>query len=252
MSKENDIEDHYSHSSLLASIKKGLEKQGKSATNITLDDIAPIDEFHIGGRQASIDFFEQLNFDSSMNVLDLGCGLGGPARFVAQQFGCSVTGIDLTTDYIDAGNQLSEWTGLESKVKLTQGSALDLPFQAGSFDVIYMMHVGMNIREKERLAKEAFRVLKPRGVFGIYDVMRIGKGDILYPVPWATTDKTSALERPEEYQTYLSAAGFSSLSIRERGAFARDFFEQPGAFQCGPDDLQGSAPIPAEGAKHIC
>ena len=181
MSKENDIEDHYSHSSLLASIKKGLEKQGKSATNITLDDIAPIDEFHIGGRQASIDFFEQLNFDSSMNVLDLGCGLGGPARFVAQQFGCSVTGIDLTADYIDAGNQLSEWTGLESKVKLTQGSALDLPFQAGSFDVIYMMHVGMNIREKERLAKEAFRVLKPRGVFGIYDVMRIGKRRYIVP-----------------------------------------------------------------------
>ena len=198
MSKENDIEDHYSHSSLLASIKKGLEKQGKSATNITLDDIAPIDEFHIGGRQASIDFFEQLNFDSSMNVLDLGCGLGGPARFVAQQFGCSVTGIDLTADYINAGNQLSEWTGLASKVKLTQGSVLDLPFQAGSFDAIYMMHVGMNIREKERLAKETFRVLKPRGVFGIYDVMRIGKGDMLYPVPWATTEKTSALEKPEE------------------------------------------------------
>ena len=240
MSKENDIEDHYSHSSLLASIKKGLEKQGKSATNITLDDIAPIDEFHIGGRQASIDFFEQLNFDSSMNVLDLGCGLGGPARFVAQQFGCSVTGIDLTTDYIDAGNQLSEWAGLESKVKLTQGSALDLPFQAGSFDVIYMMHVGMNIREKERLAKEAFRVLKPRGVFGIYDVMRIGKGDILYPVPWATTEKTSALEKPEEYQTYLGAAGFSSLSLRERGTFAQDFFEQMARKM---DNIEGPPPL---------
>ena len=175
-----------------------------------------------------------------MNVLDLGCGLGGPARFVAQEFGCSVTGIDLTTDYIDVGNQLSEWTGLESKVKLTQGSALDLPFQAGSFDVIYMMHVGMNIHEKERLAKEAFRVLKPRGVFGIYDVMRIGKGDILYPVPWATTDKTSALEKPEEYQAYLGAAGFSSLSIRERGSFARDFFEQMARKM---DSIEGPPPL---------
>jgi ubiquinone/menaquinone biosynthesis C-methylase UbiE len=226
MSKENNVEDHYSHPSLLASIKEGLKKQGKSLVNLTLDDIAPIDEFHIGGRQASVDFFSQLNFDSSMNVLDLGCGLGGPARFVAKEFGCSVAGVDLTTDYVNAGNELSKWVGLELKVKLQQGSILDLPFHTGSFDVIYMMHVGMNIHEKEHLAKEAFRVLKPRGVFGIYDVMRIGEGDVLYPVPWATTEKTSALEKPEQYQSHLSAVGFSPLSIRERGDFAQEFFEK--------------------------
>jgi hypothetical protein len=98
----------------------------------------------------------------------------------------------------------------------------------------------MNIREKERLAKEAFRVLKPRGVFGIYDVMRIGKGDILYPVPWATTEKTSALEKPEEYQTYLGAAGFSSLSLRERGTFAQDFFEQMARKM---DNIEGPPPL---------
>jgi ubiquinone/menaquinone biosynthesis C-methylase UbiE len=226
MSKENNVEDHYSHPSLLALIKEGLKKQGKSLVNLTLDDIAPIDEFHIGGRQASVDFFSQLSFDRSMNVLDLGCGLGGPARFVAKEFGCSVAGVDLTTDYVNAGNELSKWVGLELKVKLQQGSILDLPFHAGSFDVIYMMHVGMNIHEKEHLAKEAFRVLKPRGVFGIYDVMRIGEGDVQYPVPWATTEKTSALEKPEQYQAHLSAAGFSPLSIRERGDFAQEFFEK--------------------------
>jgi ubiquinone/menaquinone biosynthesis C-methylase UbiE len=225
MSKRDNVEDHYSHPSLLASIEEGLRKEGKSFDNLTLDDIAPIDEFHIGGREASKDFFAQLSFDGSMNVLDLGCGLGGPARFVAKEFGCSVTGIDLTNDYVSAGNELSKAVGLESKVKLLHGSVLDLPFSAGSFDVVYMMHVGMNIHEKERAAREAFRVLKPRGVFGVYDVMRIGEGDVLYPVPWATTEQTSALERVDEYQRHLSAAGFTLLSTRERGPFAEDFFE---------------------------
>ena len=225
MSKRDNVEDHYSHPSLLASIEEGLRKEGKSFDNLTLDDIAPIDEFHIGGREASKDFFAQLSFDGSMNVLDLCCGLGGPARFVAKEFGCSVTGIDLTNDYVSAGNELSKAVGLESKVKLLHGSVLDLPFSAGSFDVVYMMHVGMNIHEKERAAREAFRVLKPRGVFGVYDVMRIGEGDVLYPVPWATTEQTSALERVDEYQRHLSAAGFTLLSTRERGPFAEDFFE---------------------------
>ena len=133
---------------------------------------------YIPGRWASVaqDLIKRYDLVAGSKVLDVGCGLGGPARFVASRFGCLVSGIDLTHEYVDTGNILSNWVGLHKKVVLQQGSAMALPFPDGQFDAVYMMHVGMNIVDKKSLFMEVFKVLKPDGIFGIYDVMQIGLG----------------------------------------------------------------------------
>ncbi|MAJ11603.1 MAG: SAM-dependent methyltransferase [Thiotrichales bacterium] len=225
MNKELEVSTHYQHGSLIKVIEEGFNRQGKAPPDISLDDMSVIDEFHIGGRQASEEFLDQLRLQERSLVLDVGCGLGGPARFVASQFGCLVSGIDLTHEYVDTGNVLSNWVGLDKKVILQQGSATALPFPDGQFDAAYMMHVGMNIADKKSLFVEVFKVLKPDGIFGIYDVMQVGSGEMQYPAPWAASKNTSSLASPQGYQTGLKEAGFNILATRERGDFAVEFFE---------------------------
>jgi ubiquinone/menaquinone biosynthesis C-methylase UbiE len=225
MNKELEVSTHYEHGSLIKVIEDGFNREGKAPSDITLDDMSVIDEFHIGGRQASEEFLDQLQLEERSLVLDVGCGLGGPARFVASRFGCLVSGIDLTQEYVDTGNVLSNWVGLDKKVILQQGSAMALPFPDGQFDAAYMMHVGMNIPDKKSLFSEVFKVLKPGGIFGIYDVMQVGSGEMEYPAPWAASENTSALASPQDYRTGLKEAGFNILATRERGDFAVEFFE---------------------------
>jgi ubiquinone/menaquinone biosynthesis C-methylase UbiE len=159
-----------------------------------------------------------------MYILGVGCGLGGAARFVASRYGNRVTGIDLTAEYVEAGNALCKWVGLDQRISLHQGSALAMPFAKGSFDGAYMLHVGMNIEDKAKLASEVARVLRPRSSFGIYDVMRTGPGDLAYPVPWATTADVSAVAEPERYKNALQEAGFTVIAERNRRDFALAFF----------------------------
>lgn len=225
MNEELEVSTHYQHGSLTKVIEEGFNRQGKTPSDISLDDMSVIDEFHIGGRQASKEFLDQLRLQERSLVLDVGCGLGGPARFVASQFGCLVSGIDLTHEYVDTGNVLSNWVGLDKKVILQQGSAMALPFPDGQFDAAYMMHVGMNIVDKKGLFVEVFNVLKSDGIFGIYDVMQVGSGEMQYPAPWAASKSTSSLASPQDYQTGLKQAGFNILATRERGDFAIEFFE---------------------------
>ena len=117
--------------------------------------------------------------------------MGGGARYAAARFGCRVSGIDLTPEFVETGSVLCQWVGLDGQVSLKQGSALDMPFEKASFDAAFMMHVGMNIPEKEALFSEVARVLKPGAIFGVYDVMKTGEGNFVFPVPWAETQQTS-------------------------------------------------------------
>lgn len=236
MSDTGLVANHYTHGSLLDAIAAGVERLGKSPNNVSVDDLAPVDEFHIGGRAATESFLDQVNPSAQDHVLDVGCGLGGSSRFVAQRYGCRVTGIDLTLEYIETARVLCSWVGLDDRITLEQGDATCLSYSPGSFDKAYMMHVGMNIAAKRALVSELFRVLKPGGVLGVYDVMRVGGGDLSFPVPWATTAQESAVATPTEYKSALHAAGFDVLAERNRREFALEFFARLKASTPGAQD----------------
>lgn len=225
MADNNDVAEHYTHGNLLEAIQSSLAKLGKTVDEVTIEDLAPVDEFHIGGRQATEDFFNQLDFSEQDHILDVGCGLGGASRFVASKYGNQVTGIDLTPEYIETGNVLCGWVGLDEQVTLRQGSALALPFGDETFDGGFMMHVGMNIENKADLFTEVYRVLRPGASFGVYDIMQIGEGELSYPVPWATVSATSSLATPQQYKQALMEAGFAVLTENNRRDFALAFFE---------------------------
>ena len=159
-----------------------------------------------------------------MRLLDIGCGLGGAARYFADAHGCQVTGIDLSGEYVGVANALAARVGLAERVSCQAGSALALPFAPGSFDAAYMFHVGMNIEDKSRLFAEVRRVLAPSGLFGIYDVMRLAAGELSYPVPWASGPESSFVADAATYQRLLAAAGFEVLKQRDRRDFALEVF----------------------------
>ena len=226
MSYDKSVSDHYLHGNLLKAIEAALSHQGKSPETVTIDDLASVDEFHIGGRLATDILIDQLNFSEQHHVLDVGCGLGGAARYVASRYNNRVTGIDLAEEYIQTGNALCSWVKLENSVTLEHGSALLMPFQDSVFDGGYMLHVGMNIEDKTSLFKEIQRVLKPGATFAVYDVMRVRDGELSYPVPWAADSTISKLSTPAEYKQALSNAGFEVINETYRREFAMEFFKQ--------------------------
>lgn len=226
MPDRSQVANHYTHGSLLEVIREGVQKLGMTTDSVQVDDLGPVDEFHIGGRVATERFLNQLDISAEHHVLDVGCGLGGASRFAGQRYGCHVTGIDLTQEYIETGAVLCSWVGLADCIRLEQGDATASRFSQGSFDRVYLMHVGMNIADKGALASELCRVLKPGGRLGVYDVMRIRSGDLTFPVPWATGPAGSALSSPDEYKTVLESTGFRILAEQNRRDFALEFFAQ--------------------------
>ena len=161
-----------------------------------------------------------------MRVLDLGSGIGGPARTLASKIGCTVTGLDLVADYCRAAQRLSWLTGLDDRVRFVCGSALAAPFADGSFDVLWTQHAAMNIADKPALYAEAFRVLRPGGRFVVYDVLQAEGGDVHYPVPWANDPSTSFLATPEEMRELLTAAGFEITSEVDSSDESLVWFQQ--------------------------
>lgn len=226
MSIERSVAQHYTHGALEQAILSALMASGTNLDDLRPSDLAPVDEFHIGGRRATADFAEQLDVRRGMRLLDIGCGLGGASRYFAHEHGCRVTGIDLTEEYVRVADSLARRVGLGALISYRLGSALSLPFAAGTFDGAYMLHVGMNIEDKSRLFAEVRRALKPQGVFGIYDVMRESDGELKYPVPWASSDETSFVATAAAYRRLLAAAGFEVIWERSRREFAIEFFRQ--------------------------
>ena len=226
MGTDSKVSQHYTHGGLTAAIEQGVVALGKTTDSITIDDLGAVDEFHIGGRVASIAFLDQLGLSGDEHVLDVGCGLGGASRFVESRYGTRISGIDITAEYIETGRDLCAWLGLEHRISLHHGSVLEMPFEDRSFDHGYMMHVGMNITDKASLFAEVARVLKAGGNFGVYDVMRIGDGELAFPVPWATTAEISVVSSPSDYKESLIAAGFTVVAERNRHAFALEFFDE--------------------------
>ena len=234
MELEHSVAQHYTHGSLERAIFEALAASGKDLNHLSPAELAPVDEFHIGGRQATIDFAAELEIEPGLHLLDIGSGLGGASRYFALEHGCRVTWIDLTEEYVRASEALAKQAGLENLVSYQYGSALALPFAPGSFDGAYMLHVGMNIQDKASLFAEVRRVLKPNGIFGIYDVMRESvEDDVSFPVPWASSPETSFVESASTYRGLLESAGFAIKKERSRRKFAIEFFREMRAVQDG-------------------
>jgi ubiquinone/menaquinone biosynthesis C-methylase UbiE len=221
---EQRVEQHYAQSDLERTILDALVASGKDLERLAPSDLSPVDEFHTGGGQATVDLAAQIDVTPDMHILDIGCGIGGPSRYFAGAHGCRVTGIDLTEDYVRTADALARRVGLAGRVRYRQASALALPFEPATFDGAYMMHVGMNIEDKPALFAEARRVLQSGAVFAIYDVMRTGSGELSFPVHWAATPDTSLLASAAEYRRALEAARFEIRGERDRSEFAREFF----------------------------
>jgi ubiquinone/menaquinone biosynthesis C-methylase UbiE len=224
MTVERTVIEHYRHGALEDALLKALAAAGKDINNLTPDDLAPADEFHIAGRQATIDFAAEFKPAADTHWLDIGSGLGGPSRYLAHTYNCRITGVDLSEEYVAVAGSLSQRVGLGSKVSYRQASALALPFENNTFDGAYMQHVGMNITDKGKLFGEIHRVLKPSGIFAIYDVMRGNDSVFSYPVPWASAEEINFVETPATYRALLAAEGFEVVQERNRRDFAMDLF----------------------------
>lgn len=218
------IQAHYSRPEIGGVILAALEKAGKDSSRLTLEDLAPIDEFHIRGRAATLELARAAGLDASKRVLDVGSGVGGTSRCLAKEFGCRVTGIDLTDEYCRAAAMLSAKVGLTDLVDYRQGDATALPFADGEFDVVWTEHAAMNIPDKPRLYKEMHRVLKPGGTLAVYDVLAGPSGPVLFPVPWARTPDTSFLVQPSELRRLLEDAGLTVSDWSDTTEAARAWF----------------------------
>ena len=228
MNIENQVAAHYTPGMLQEKILGTLRNAGKDLANLRTDDFAAVDDFHVGGRQAIQDLAGFMGLRPGMLLLDVGCGIGGPARYFAEQ-GCQVTGIDLSEEFVGVAETLTRLVKLDQNAKFRQASALELPFEANTFDGAYEVHAAMNIADKPGVFREVARVLKPGALFAIFDFMRTGNGTFEFPVPWAMTPRTSFVATDEEYRQALLAAGFHIEHQRGRGQFAIEFMQRMAA-----------------------
>lgn len=226
MSEAKAVSEHYTRPQLEETILGAMKRAGIDTQKLTPADLAPMDEFHVGGLEATKAFAEFMGLKPGTQVLDVGCGIGGPARYFAAEHGVRVTGIDLTEEFVSTAKSLTKLVHLENAASFEQGSALAMPFAAGTFDAAYMFHVGMNIADKNALFQDIARVLKPGARFSIYDLMRTNDEPISYPVPWAASGETSFVVKIEGYRQALAATGFEVVHERSRRAFGIDFFER--------------------------
>lgn len=223
---EGAVARHYGKAGLLARIDAGLNAMGVDLDHLTIDDLAPVDEFHVGGRKATDHALDALAPRTGQRILDVGCGIGGTARYMAVESGCRVAGIDLTPEFIAVARTLSARLGLSEMLAFEIASALAMPFEDAAFDAATSFHVAMNIAERDRLYGEIARVMRPGATLCIYDVMKTGPGEILYLVPWAETAATSHVTSPEEMQALLGEAGFEIGEIENQRDFALQFFRR--------------------------
>ena len=204
-----NVETHYGGTGdLAARIRNGLIAAGKDVERLTSADLATVDEFHIRGRQATLELASRMELARDSHVLDLGSGLGGPARTLAEACGCRVTGIDLTKSFCDAAAAMSDWVGFSDRVRFVHGDATSAPLEPASFDAAMTIHVAMNVAAKDAFYAGAKRALKPGRIFAVYDVLQGEGGPVLFPVPWARDASISHLATPAQMRELLTGAGF--------------------------------------------
>lgn len=221
MSIEQEVAKHYGREGLAEIILARARQHAANPDALTTADLAMFDDMHIGGRCATAHLFGALGFTPGMRVLDIGCGIGGAARYAVGHYAVEVTGIDLTPGYKEVAEALCLAVGLDERLEFVTGSALDMPFPGNRFHAAYTIHAGMNIQEKEKFYSEVFRVIKPGGLFGIYDILA-GQTveDLHFPVPWAESQGTSFMVTERALEDLLTDAGFEIVESEDRHEFA--------------------------------
>jgi SAM-dependent methyltransferase len=222
---QEQVIEHYGRGDLLGRIDAALRAAGKDPERPTVDDLAPVDEFHSRGRQATEELAGLLPERVDTELLDIGSGLGGPARFLAATRGLRVVGVDLTPEYVAVAGELARRCGLADRVRFLTADATDLPFPAASFAVACTQHVAMNVEDKAALYAEAARVLRPGATFAIHDLLQGAGGQVRYPTPWSADGGTSFLVDLPTLERLLEAAGFTVLERRDRRAETLAWFE---------------------------
>ncbi len=219
------VRDHYRATGLVERLKTALTAFGPDEQRLTPQKLATLDQFHTRGLAATVELAKFAGITADMSVLDVGSGVGGPARFLASTYGCRVTGVDLSEPFVDAARYLTERTGQSEQVSFETASALQLRFDDGYFDVALLQHVAMNISDRVQLYREIRRVLKLSGRFAIYDVVLLS-GDPHYPVPWARTPATSFLLTAAATREAIEPAGFRTLAWQDDTEAANAWFAQ--------------------------
>ena len=215
LSYSENIENHYLVNNLYDNILEKLQSIGVDINEVKRTDLSSVDEFHVRGLEVSKELAQQIT-SSNLKVLDVGCGLGGPARMLADEKNCVVTGLDLSQEFIETAKALSKLVNLDSNTTFLKGDALDLPFERNSFDIVWTQHVQMNIFEKKKFYSEIFRVLKTGGKFLYYDIFKSSDNDINYPMPWASRQDLSHLINIAELEKILNSIGFNSFSKKNQ------------------------------------
>ncbi len=231
------INKHYGISGILDSILNGLESSGKNLQSLEPNDLAPIDEFHTRGKESTIEIANLAQLKPHHNVLDVGCGLGGSVRYLANEYGCSVMGVDLTDEYIDVANKLTELVKLTEKVSFKQASALELPFPSDNFDIVLTEHTQMNIADKEKFYSELSRVLKPKGRLVFHDIFGTNNAPY-YPTPWAEYDSISSLCTQEEAKNAIKKSNLAIDEWIDKSKQSMEFFKEM------VKKIENSGPVP--------
>jgi cyclopropane fatty-acyl-phospholipid synthase-like methyltransferase len=223
MADEQRISSHYSSGTLMARLRAALAAEGIDPDRPTVEQLYPFDHFHGRGLEATQQAANLVEPTPADHLLDVGSGIGGPARYFANRFGCRVTGIDLTAEFCDVARVLTRSVGLADRIAFEQGNALAMPFADARFDGAYSMNVSMNIADKAGLYREVRRVLKPGAWFVLAEVAQGPAGPPTYPTPWARTAETSFLSTQDETHGALAAAGFTIVQSRDTVADAAAF-----------------------------
>ena len=224
---DSNVADHYTVIDLGEQILAALKAAGKDLDALTVEDLAPVDEFHIRGRMATEELAGLAKIESGHRLLDVGCGLGGTSRYLAVGTGCRVVGLDLTEEYCRVAEMLSERVGLRHQTAFRQGSALALPFEDGDFDVVWTEHVQMNIQDKATFYGELARVLKPGGRLVFHDILAgEERGALHFPVPWAADSSINHLISVPDLRSLLRGLGFVEMQWEDKSEVSRRFFHE--------------------------
>ena len=225
MTEDTDhIHGYYSPNDLYDKIIDGLNRLGKDLSKLTLDDLQPVDEFQICGDSASTELIELAEFAPEMHIFDVGCGIGGSTRRLSHETGCRVTGVDLSNEYIDAAERLTQLLNMQERVRFQACNALELPFEDNCFDGVWSLQMNMNVEDKQAWLNETYRVLKPGGRAIFYEVCAHKNTHLHFPVPWAQDSSMSFLVPPESFRKIIASAGFEIAAWNDKTDLAQEAF----------------------------